>query len=252
MKIGIIGAMPEEMHLVIGAMADKQETHIAHRTFIEGRLEGKDVVVVMSRWGKVAAAQTATTLIERYGATHVMFTGVAGGVDPSLNVGDVVIGTELVQHDMDVSPVPPFRRFEVPLLGISHFKSDARMVELADAAAKDYIKTDLPQEIPADLLEEFLMTSPKVVRGLIASGDQFIASDAKLAELRRDLPETLCIEMEGAAVAQVCYEHDVPFVIIRSLSDKADHSAPIDFPGYLEHVASFITKGITLRMLAAM
>lgn len=252
MKIGIIGAMPEEMRLVIGAMDDKVETNIANRAFIEGRLEGKEVIVVMSRWGKVASAQTATTLIETFGATHVMFTGVAGGVDPALNIGDVVVGTEIVQHDMDASAVPPFKRFEVPLLGVTHFKSDIRMVEIANAAATDYISTDLINEIPSDLLQEFTMTKPKVVRGIIASGDQFIASDTKLTELRRDLPGILCIEMEGAAVAQVCYEHAIPFVIIRSLSDKANNSAPVDFPGYLEHVASYITKGITLRMIAAL
>jgi adenosylhomocysteine nucleosidase len=249
MIIGIMSAMPEEAHRLASVLKSEKEEVVAGRTFARGTLAGKQVVVVQSRWGKVASAATATTLIDRFGATHIVFTGVAGGVDRTLGIGDIVIGSELVQHDFDASAVPIYRRFEIPLLGVSRFTGDERLVALAEQAAKEYIVSELKQDITPELLSRFSIGVPKVVRGLIASGDQFIASNEKLDELRSLLPGLQCIEMEGAAVAQICYEHKVPFVVIRSLSDKADHSAAIDFPGYLEHIASHYSRGIVMRLL---
>ncbi len=247
--IGILSAMEEEIRLLSTDLTVREERTIANRKYQTGILYGKEVAIVLSRWGKVAASQTATTLINLFGVDSIIFTGVSGGADPTLNIGDVVISSELVQHDVDASAVPPMKRFEIPLLGISHFKSDDTMAESAYFAAKEYVEKKLLKDVPTKYLEKYKITLPQVVKGLVASGDQFMADPMKLLELRNVLPELKCVEMEGAAVAQVCYEHCIPFVAIRILSDKADHSAIIDFPIFVEHIAAHYTRGIVKGML---
>lgn len=247
--IGILSAMDDEIRLLIGDLERRDETTIAGRRYLRGTLYGRDVVLALSRWGKVAAAQTATTLINTFGVSKVIFTGVAGGVDPSLEIGDIVISTELVQHDVDASAVPPMKRFEIPLLGISHFASDATLLRQAVQAAAEYA-SGITSDIETKHLDTYRITAPRVTSGLTASGDLFIADPNKTAELREALPGLQCIEMEGAAVAQVCYEHGIPFVVIRAISDKADHSAVIDFPQFVEYIAAHYSRGIIRGMLS--
>ena len=247
--IGIMSAMEEEIRLLSADLVVKAERIIANRQYQTGTLYGKEVVIVLSRWGKVAASQTATTLINLFDVDSIIFTGVAGGADPTLSIGDIVISSELVQHDVDASAVPPMKRFEIPLLGISHFQADVTMADAAYFAAKEYVKNELQKEVPAKYLEKYKIAMPQVMKGLVASGDQFIADPMKLLELRTILPELKCVEMEGAAVAQVCYEHSIPFLAIRIVSDKADHSAAIDFPMFVEHIAAHYTRRIVKGML---
>lgn len=248
--IGILSAMDDEIRLLIEELVLREEQTIANRRYLIGTLYGNEVVLALSRWGKVAAAQTATTLINTFGVTKMIFTGVAGGVDPNLEIGDIVISTELVQHDVDASAVPPMKRFEIPLLGISHFKADSVLRGKVLSAAVSYAST-ITSDIAVEYLAVYGIATPKVVEGLIASGDQFIADPKKTAELREALPNLQCIEMEGAAVAQVCYEYGVPFVVVRAISDKADHSAIIDFPQFVEHIAAHYSRGIIKGMLAS-
>lgn len=244
MKIGIIGAMPEEVDHLTRAIGNPRSESIGKREYTSGTLFGREVVTVFSRWGKVAAATTATTLIERFRVDLVVFTGVAGATEPSLSIGDIVVATESVQHDLDASALPGLDRFDVPLLGVSRFPVEVALHAQAVRSAEAFIAKGLAEAVPAPLLQEFGMLTPKVVSGLIASGDRFIADPAVIAELRSALPDLQCVEMEGAAVAQVCYEHDVPMVLLRVMSDKADHSAVIDFPAFVSKIASPLTAGI--------
>ena len=185
------------------------------REYTTGKLWEIDAVCVLSRIGKVAAAMTAAILVEKFGVTHIVFTGVAGSSDPHVNVGDIVVADSLVQHDMDASPL--FPRFEVPLTGLSRFATDVALTErLATAAAK----------------------TTRVHRGLIASGDQFIGRLEQLVALKTALPGLLAVEMEGAAVAQVCFELGIPFAVIRPISDNANDDAAVDFLHFIETVAS--------------
>jgi len=250
LKIGIMGAMIEEVQHLQHAVEQPVRLTRGQRDYVSGRMGGHEVVVVFSRWGKVAAAATAATLIERFDVNCILFTGVAGALDPRLNIGDIVVGRSLVQHDLDASAVPGIERFEVPLLGVRFFEPDGAMVDKAAAAARAYLQHDMPGEIDAATRQRFAMHEPRVYTGLIASGDQFIASAAHAAELRQALPEPLCVEMEGAAVAQVAYEHGLPFLVLRTISDKADHSAPIDFPPFIAQVASPIACGCARHLLA--
>lgn len=248
-KVGVLGAMPEEVSDILDCFDDKAPFKIGDRTYWEGRWRGIDAVAVFSRWGKVASAATTAILISRFEVDHVLFVGVAGATDPSLKLGDIVVASELVQHDMDASAIPTIERFEIPLLGRKHFATDGHAADLAVRAANDFVDQGFDRAVPAEVRAAFAIRRPRVVRGLIASGDRFIADSASVADLQRLLPDLQCVEMEGAAVAQVCFELGIPVTVIRIISDRADHDAPIDFARFSAEVASVMAEGVASRFL---
>jgi len=236
MKLGILAAMPEEITSILGALEQSYQTEVGLRTYHFGKLRGAECVLAHSRIGKVAAASTATQLVDRFEVDRLLFTGLAGGVGHGIQRGDIVIGTELIQHDLDASPL--FPRHEVPLLGIQRFVTDAQMNAALLNSARAIAGTK----------------NRSVHSGLIATGDQFFSSSDAVMELRKLLPEALCVEMEGAAVAQVCHEHGIPFSIIRTISDSADETAAEDFPNFLKTVAGPYALAVVegfLRQLGA-
>jgi adenosylhomocysteine nucleosidase len=248
MKFGILGAMPHEVAFMERSMTVDRTVEAGMRTFYEGSWAGQEVVLVLSRVGKVSASITTLLLLERFGVTHIVFTGVAGAVDPSLRIGDVVVAERLVQHDMDASPLPAFKRFEIPLLGKIFF--EAGLCDAAFRAASHYTQGDFLADVAVEKRAAFGMDRPRVYRGLVASGDQFVADPRKTAELRQILPGLLCAEMEGAAVAQACHEMGgIPSAIIRVISDQADHSAAVDFLRFVDDVAEYLTGGIVRALL---
>ncbi len=248
MTIGIMSAMREEIaSLVVDLGTEEEAVHTGMRTYHRGRLWGIPVVLVFSRWGKVAAASTLTHLLAQFGVDEVIFTGVAGAVDPNLNIGDVVVAAKLYQHDMDASPF--FMRHEIPLLDMTTFETDPRHRQAALDAAQHFLTHDLRSRVSPALLNEFHIDQPKVVEEDIASGDKFFAKEEDLADLRRRLPSVACVEMEGAAVAQVCHEHGIPFLVLRTISDSGNEAAPIDFPKFVEQVASTYSHGILRNLL---
>jgi len=249
MKTGILGAMPREIELLRADMVETEGSEIAGREYSIGKLYDKDAVLVFSRWGKVAAGSTVTTLIDRFGAELIVFTGVAGGASPRLNIGDIVIADKLLQHDMDASVLPDFAKFEIPLLGVSEFTPKSEFVKLAEDAAVKFIDGVLSKTIDKSTRSDFGIDRPRVEVGTIASGDKFIADDNHIEQMQAEIPNLQCIDMESAAAAQVCYEHKVPFVCIRVISDKADHSAIIDFPKFVERVAGEYSRGIVRELL---
>jgi len=249
MVIGIMSAMDEEITKLVSALDPLEEKSIeGGRTYYRGKLWGTAVVLVFSRWGKVAAAMTVTSLIAKYKVNQVIFTGVAGGVDEKLKVGDIVIGNHLYQHDMDARPL--FKRFEIPLLNVSKLSSDADLVIRAREAALKFFSGNMHNIISRHILNEFNITKPSVLEGPIASGDQFFNSREACENLKNCLPEAICVEMEGAAVAQVCYEYNIPFVIIRTISDSADEQAHVDFVKFINFVASNYSYGILQNILS--
>jgi adenosylhomocysteine nucleosidase len=160
-----------------------------------------------------------------------------------------------MQYDLDASAIPGLKRFEVPLLDVITFAADQRLVDLALRSARRYVAEGLDADVPRPLLAEFGIHTPAVRSGMIVSGDQFIANVRVLNRLRRaladvNLPEPDCVEMEGAAVAQVCYEHKTPMIVVRTISDRADRSAPIDFPRFVAEVAGHFTRGIVKQLIA--
>ncbi len=249
MKVGILGAMAEETDAILERFKPAKKREIGKRVFHEGKWEGHEVVVCFSRWGKVAAASSVTTMLDLYDVDQIIFTGVAGGASPDLEVGDIVVAEHLVQHDFDASPIPTIQRYEIPLLGVSKFPVFAKEVKRAKLAADLFLQEMMSDPKNQQILKYFSPRTPQVHVGLIASGDQFIASPIKLLELRKDFPHLLCVEMEGAAVAQVCYERGISFTVVRSISDKANHEAATDFPKFLKEVAKWYSAEIVERIL---
>ncbi len=245
-RLGLISALHQEQAGLIESMQDAEKTNRGMRDYTAGKLWGIDTVCVLSRLGKVAAAATAATLIERFGVTHIVFTGVAGAAQSMMQVGDIVVADTLVQHDMDATPL--FPRFEVPLLGQSHFASDKHLTDLLASAAGNFVAQDLEQMIPGHDRDAFRLSQPQVYRGLIASGDEFIHRRERRDALTTAFPALLAVEMEGAAVAQVCFEFGVPFAVIRTISDSANEESPQDFMQFIDRVASRYAFGIVKRM----
>ena len=240
--------MHQEISLLLQAMPDEQRSRVAGRDFWQGHLEGREVVVVLSRIGKVAAATTAALLLDRFDARAVIFTGVAGGLAPGVAVGDVVIATELLQHDLDASPI--FARHEVPLTGMARFPADKALQEALAHATRAVLRD--PQALrTGEASDEFAMLQPRQHHGLIISGDRFVSTHAESAALRSALPDALAVEMEGAAVAQVCHDFEVPFAAVRIISDRADDQAHGDFERFVALVASRYSEAIVRRVLAA-
>lgn len=235
--IGIMGAMPEEVQGVVDLLAEKEECEIGMRTYFSGKINGIKTIVVFSRWGKVAAAATASTLILRFHVTEIIFTGVAGAIHSDLNVGDIVIGKRLIQHDLDGRPL--MKEFEIPLLNIAYLKILDKQLETASFAVHHLLDENrLHAVINAEELAKFGITVPKLIVGDIASGDKFFSNTAEKGALIKKLPSILCVEMEGAAVAQIGYEYDVPVTVIRTISDAADEKSAIDFTAFIEQVSN--------------
>ncbi len=247
--LAIMSAMREELDSVLAELHDAARYDAGQRTYHTGTLWGHEAVLVCSRWGKVAAATTTAHVIARHQPTRILFTGVAGAVLPDLRVGDVVIGAKLVQHDMDARPL--FARHEVPLLGRAEIPADESLGRELLIAAQAFLSQDLDSAVPLVMRQRFGITTPQAIRGDIASGDKFFSSDGELAELRGRLPATACVEMEGAAVAQVCHEHGIPFGIARTISDAAGDGAHTAFAEFVRSIAATYAHGTLKRLLGS-
>lgn len=225
--IGIIGAMEQEVALLRAQLVDVQTRRIASFEFHQGKLNGTDVVLVQSGIGKVTAAIATTLLIELYQPKAVINTGSAGGFDPELNVGDIVISTELRHHDVDVTAFG-YEPGQLPRLPAA-FVADAGLIAAAERAihALGFCQTKT---------------------GLITTGDSFMCDPERIAKTRATFPQMLAVEMEGAAIAQVCYQLNTPFVVIRSLSDIAGKESPTSFETYLE-IASKNSSAMVVELL---
>jgi adenosylhomocysteine nucleosidase len=245
-RLGIISALSEEQQGLVEAMQGPVLLTHGMRDYTRGTLWGIDAVCVLSRLGKVAAAMTAAILVDKFEVTHIVFTGVAGSADTNVHIGDLVIGQMLVQHDMDVRPL--FPRFQVPLTGQSHFSANLQLSDALGDASSDFLEFDFAHRVSAAALKEFGLSQPQLHRGLIGSGDQFISDGLRLARLKELLPPLLAVEMEGAAVAQVCHELGIPFAVIRTISDHADAEAAVDFMRFVEAIASTYAFCIVKRL----
>jgi adenosylhomocysteine nucleosidase len=197
----------------------------------------------------VAAATTATALIERFGVTRMVFTGVAGGLAPHVHVGDVVVAREFIQHDLDASPL--FPRHQVPLTGMTRFPADAALSD-ALAAAAPLALQDMRASLPPAEWLNLDLANAQVLQGLIASGDRFVSQTLESQVLQRELPEALAVEMECAAMAQVCHDYGVPLAAVRTISDRADDAAHVDFPRFIQSIASRYSVAVLDRLLRAL
>ena len=172
---------------------------------------------------------------------------MAGAIHPALNIGDVVVAKRLIQHDLNGAPLMP--RYEIPLLGQSFLTMDAHKVNLAKNAVSYFLNPEqISHTISNEVLKPFKIVHPKCIVGDIASGDQFVSEIATRKDIIENLPEVLCVEMEGAAVAQVCYEYEVPLTVIRTISDVANGDSEVDFPLFIQTVSSKYSVGIVQQL----
>ena len=229
-KIGIIGAMELEVEELKSHMTDRKVTSRAGMDFCQGTLNGAQVVIVRSGVGKVNASICVQILADLFQVTHIINTGVAGSLNSKLEIGDIVISKDAVHHDMDVTPLG-YEPGIVPQMAESYFKADEQMMALAQSSC---------QKVNPDI---------HVLIGRVASGDQFITNK----EVKKHLITTFhadCVEMEGASIAHGCYLNQIPFVILRAISDKADDSGnfdyQIDYPTFeksaAKHCATLVEK----------
>jgi adenosylhomocysteine nucleosidase len=223
MTTAIISALPEEQQGLLQLLQNHEHSALIPRGLEHGLIHQKPVILALAGVGKVAASTTATMLIERYKVERIVFTGVAGAVAAHVKVGDVVVGSQYLQHDMDASPL--FPRFEIPYTGMSCFAGSADLIAM------------LLKALEAGNIRAESQNGFKIHQGLIISGDRFVSSANDVQALRLALPDALCVEMEGAAIAQVCHDYRVPFAAVRSISDKADDNAAVDFPKFVSEVA---------------
>lgn len=225
-KLGIIGAMQVEVEILLSAMENKTKRTIAGSTFYEGTLEGLEAVVVQCGVGKVNAAICAQILCSSFGVTHLVNTGIAGSLSADLDIGDLVVSTDAMYHDVDcVNFGYPYGK--IPGMDVISFPAHETMMKYAFAAAES-------------------VNSGHTKMGRIASGDQFVAAK-ELKEQIIARTSGLCTEMEGAAIAQTAYRNQIPFVILRAISDKADDSAEMDYPTF-ERIAAHRCADVTKAM----
>ena len=240
--IAILSALAEEQHGLLALLQRPRRMERAGRVFWLGELQGRPVVLALSRIGKVAAATTTTTLIERFAVRSIIFTGVAGGLGDGVQVGDLVLGSEYLQHDMDASPL--FPKHEVPLYGRKRFAADPRLLAALAHAARAFLERSAAGFAARN------QPGRRLHSGLVVSGDRFMGDNAQTQTLRSELPDALCVEMEGAAVAQVCHDYAVPFCAVRTISDRADDSAHVDFSQFVRTVAGPYAVGIVDALMA--
>lgn len=229
MRLGIIGAMEVEVESIRKRLEGARRHEAARLELWEGTLEGCPVVVVRSGIAKVNAALCVQLLVDRFGVTRIVNTGVAGSLDPALDIGDLVVSRDCVHHDVDAT-IWGYAPGEVPQLGTVAFPADRELVALALRAAAE--------------------AAPEVraVEGRVASGEAFVSSDAE----KRRISETFgasCCEMEGAAIAQAAWVNQVPYVVVRAISDKADGSAKMLYPIF-EAKAARHCAGVVSHMAA--
>ena len=241
--LAILSALAQEQAGLLEQLEQRSSVCHAGRDFHCGLLAGKPVVLALARIGKVAAATTAATLIERFGVRAIVFTGVAGGVGPGVCVGDVVLGTGFIQHDMDASPL--FPRYQIPLTGTSVYAADAALHAQLHAACVQGLAG-----------KNYDGHAVQVHQGLIASADRFVNGAHEVHALMAAMAEhghkPLAVEMEGAAVAQTCADYGVPFAAVRTISDRADDNSHVDFMQFIESTASRYAHDTMLRLVRAL
>ncbi|MCR1848994.1 5'-methylthioadenosine/adenosylhomocysteine nucleosidase [Paraclostridium sordellii] len=211
--LGVIGAMEEEVEILKKKMDIKETKKVAGMEFYEGTMDGKNIVLVRSGVGKVNMAACTQILIDEFKVSALVNSGVAGTMDTKLNQGDIVISTDAVQHDFDTTVFgDPLG--EISRLGITFFKADKDMIDTAKKAAKN-------------------VSGLHITQGRVASGDQFVAGGEVANRIKENFGDVAAVEMEGASMAQVAYLNKVPFVILRSISDKANGEADLSYEEFL-------------------
>lgn len=224
MKIGIIGAMEEEITLIVNKMSNVEKINIANLVFYSGVINNKNIVIVRSGIGKVNSSMACQILIDKFNISYVINTGVAGALVEELNIGDIVLSTTCIQHDVDVTMFG-YKKGEIPRMESSVFKASEKLIEIAKKVNNNL----------------------NIFTGRVVSGDQFISSDEKVEQLIKDF-NPMCVEMEGASIAQVATLNNIPFLVIRAISDNSKTNSHCDYQKF-EKEAAVNSSNLTLDII---
>jgi adenosylhomocysteine nucleosidase len=225
-RTGIIAAMDSELRDLATSLDHERTERIAGREIHYGKLEGQPVAILLCGCGKVNAALSSTLLASHAKVARILVTGLSGGLAEGLNVGDIVIGDSFLQHDMDARPL--FPQHEIPFEGFSVITAESELLHLLAEAAREMLASKRPPG----------MENAEVFEGLVVTGDQFLSSQEARTRVLKAVPNACCVDMESAAIAQVCRAADLPLGVMRVISDSADGSAHLDFAHFVEHSAS--------------
>lgn len=226
--IGIIGAMDEEVKELLENVEVKEVFKVARMEFVRGIMSGKEIVIVRSGIGKVNAAVCTQILVDRYGIDAVINTGIAGSLNKDIDIADIVLSKDVLHHDMDATGFG-YELGQIPRMEVKSFVADERLVECARTSVEE------------------LFPDTKAHIGRVVSGDQFVSDNAKKAFIVENFAG-YCTEMEGAAIAQTAYLNNIPFLVIRAISDKADNSATMDYSEF-ESIAIQKLVGIVMSIV---
>ncbi len=222
-KIGIIGAMEVEVEILKTKIENLEIKTFAKIDFYTGKIKGKNIVLAKSGIGKVNAAICTQILIDKFDVDSVVNTGVAGAIGDVVGIYDIVVSTELLQHDFDTTAIDPNDKLGVVCgLDVETFKADENLKNIVVTGVKEILNNN-------------------IYEGIIATGDQFISSMDKKEFIKKNF-NAMCAEMEGGAIAHTCYLNDIPFVVVRCISDKADGSAEVDYPTFVKQAATSSSK----------
>lgn len=246
MKIGLIGAIKEEIFLLKDEIHDLKTDRIGSRDFFSGTIAGHEVVICTSGWGKVAAASTATSLINLFQVDHLLFIGLAGSMKDYLKTGDIVVGDKLIQHDVFLSRLVDLH-VELPSRKKFEFDIYPAAWRRAFAAASQFAK-NLDEGCYPAVSDVY---HPHIYIGAIATGDQFVAETEGKNLISERFPQVLCVEMEGAAIAQVAADYGISCSVIRIISDQADENAHENFSAFLFSNISRISAEIAKLMFVS-
>jgi adenosylhomocysteine nucleosidase len=219
-KIGIIGAMDEEVEKYLSELTDTIKLKASGMIFYSGKFHSKDIVIVKSGVGKVNAAICTQILIDKFGISKIIFTGVAGAINPGYEIMDIIISIDCIQYDMDARGLG-FEKGRIPFTDLKIFMASEELRRIAIACSQ--------------------IINEKVIEGRMLTGDQFLI-DINATKLIREEFQGDCVDMESAAIAQVCTLNKIPFLIIRTISDKADHSATVNFSEFCKKSADLSYK----------
>lgn len=229
MRTGLIGAMPQEILMLKKEIEDLSIEKIGPREYYSGKINGSEVVMCASGWGKVAAASAASSLINLFKVDQILFIGLAGSLDPKLEIGDIVIADSLIQHDVDLSSLKGLGDVKSPFWVDFSFDVDPNLQKKAENTIDLFI-SKLKADEYSHIDSEY---NPNIYIGAIGTGDQFVASIEGKNKIKNKFPKILCTEMEGAAIAQVAADYHIPCTAIRIISDKADEHANELFVSFL-------------------
>lgn len=248
--LGIISALKNEISWIFPLLKNHKIEKFGLREYHIGNFQNTNVVITFSHYGKVSCALTTTTLITKYNINEIIFFGTAGAIKDNLNIGDVILGKNFYQYDIDASPI--IKQFMLPFQKKPYIECNQNeLIKAKNAISKFLLDENLNKFFDKNLLNKFNINTPKLFIESIATGDKLILNTSSKQNISHQIPDAYCVDMESSAVAQVCHDFNIPFTIIRIISDKLDNNSKnkFNFNNFLTDIISIYSSNILTYLL---